>query len=150
MCFIPSPLFADYVDDKLPSDTSTQIREGARRVIDLGVKKRHVIKITKRMLDNKFHVNQVLSAYDVIIKAKKQSLPEAPIMDKLYEGIAKEVQADKIIQAMETVRTKPRTKPSGSASKAPDSSRSRERRGMRVSTSSSSRLIPRSLRWPAM
>ena len=103
-CFAPSALFADYVDDKLPDGTSAQIKEGARQIIDLGVKRRHVVKITKRMIKSNFDEKQIVAAYDVLIAARKKGLSEDPLMDKLNEGIAKEVQPDKIIQAMEKVR----------------------------------------------
>ncbi len=107
LCFFaPSSLLADYVDDKLPADTSTQIKQGARQIIQLGVKKRHVVKVTNRMLEADFKKDEILSAYNVLIRAKKQQLPEDPIMDKLNEGIAKDVQPDKIILAMKKVRAR--------------------------------------------
>jgi len=105
-CLIPSPLFADYVDDKLPTDTSVQIKNGARQIIRLGVKRRHVVKVTKRMIKNNFEEEQILAAFDVLIATRKKGLPEDPLMDKLNEGIAKEVQPGQIIQAMEKVRVR--------------------------------------------
>ncbi len=105
-CMLPVPLFADYVDDKLPDDTSAQIKNGARQVIELGIKNRHAVKLTKRMISEKFSQDQILAAYDVLITAKEQNLPEEPIMEKLNEGIAKEVPPDSIILAMEKVRVR--------------------------------------------
>ena len=103
-CMLPVPLFADYVDDKLPDDTSVQIKNGARQIIELGIKNRHAVKLTKRMISEKFSQDQILAAYDVLITVKEQNLSEEPIMDKLNEGIAKEVRPDSIILAMEKVR----------------------------------------------
>jgi hypothetical protein len=102
----PAPLFADYVDDKLPDDTSAQIKDGARMIIGLGIKKRHAVKITKRMLSNNFKQEQILAAYNVLKAAKEQNLSEDPVIDKLNEGIAKDVQPDSIILAMEKVRVR--------------------------------------------
>jgi hypothetical protein len=105
-CALPAPLFADYVDSKLPAGTSEQIKEGAREIIQLGIKKRHIVKVTKRMIENNFDDNQVLAAYNVLIEARKKELPGDLLMDKLNEGIAKEVQPDSIIQVMEKVRVR--------------------------------------------
>lgn len=103
-CLIPSPLLADYVDDKLPADISVAVKDGARQIIQFGVKRRHVVKVTKRMVENNFDEKQMLGAFDVLMAAVEAGLPEDPLMDKLNEGIAKEVQPDSIIQAMEKVR----------------------------------------------
>lgn len=104
--YLPSQLCADYIDDKLPPDTSVHIKEGARQIIQLGIKKRFIVKVTKRMLENNFEEKQILSAYDILIKAKEQILSEDLIIDKLNEGIAKEVPPDRIIVAMEKVRAR--------------------------------------------
>ena len=105
-CLSPVPLFADYVDDKLPDNTSAQIKEGARQIIELGTKERQAVKITDRMISENFPQDQILAAYDVLITAKEQNLPEEPIIDKLNEGMAKEVQPASIILAMDKVRAR--------------------------------------------
>jgi hypothetical protein len=105
-CLLPSMSWADYVDKKLPDITSAQIKDGARQIIELGVSRRHVVKFTKRMIENDFSEEQILSTYNVLIEAKKQHLPEDPLVEKLNEGMAKEVQPEKIILAMEKVRAR--------------------------------------------
>jgi hypothetical protein len=107
MCWaLPAPLSADYVDDKLPDGTSLQIKDGARQIIQLGVKRRHVVKVTKRMIENDFDDNQIVAAHNVLINGLKKGLAEDPLIDKLNEGIAKDVQPESIVQAMEKVRVR--------------------------------------------
>jgi hypothetical protein len=107
MCWVlPAPLFADYVDDKLPDGTSAQIKDGARQIIELGVKRRHIVKVTKRMIEHNFEDNQIVAAHNVLTGALKKGLPEDPLMDRLKEGIAKGVRPDQIIQAIEKVRVR--------------------------------------------
>jgi len=103
ICYVPSPLLAGEADEGLPMDVSAKIKESATQVISLGVGNSAVIKMTKTMLENNFMEQQILEAHELLIKAKKEDLPEKPIMDKLYEGISKNIQAEKIVQAMEKV-----------------------------------------------
>jgi hypothetical protein len=106
---IPSNLFADEVDDALPMDTPAQIKESARQAIRLGVENHAVIKMTKTMLENSFMLQQMLEAHEVVMRAKRENLSEKPVIDKLHEGVAKQVQPDNIIQAMEKVRSRYKT-----------------------------------------
>jgi len=104
MCFIPSFLFANEVDDGLPSDTPAQVKESARQVIRLGVENQGVIKMTQTMLENRYTEQQMLAAHEVLMKAKRQDLSTEPIMNKFNEAVAKRAQAAQAVQAMETVR----------------------------------------------
>jgi biopolymer transport protein ExbD len=104
--FIPSPLFADQVDDGLPGDTPARIKESARQVISLGVENKGVIKMTKTMLENNFREQQILEAHEMLMKAKRANLPEEPLMNKLHEGVAKQINAEGILQAMERIRSR--------------------------------------------
>jgi len=103
---IPSPLFADEVDDSLPMDTPAQVKESVRQVIKVGVENHGVIKMTQTMLENNFRERQILEAHEMLMKARRANLPEEPIMNKLYEGVAKQVGNESIIQAMERVRSR--------------------------------------------
>ncbi|MDB9823106.1 hypothetical protein OAC89_05330 [Deltaproteobacteria bacterium] len=123
---IPSPLFADEVDEALPMDTPAQIKESARQVIRLGVENNAVIKMTRTMLENRFREQQMLEAHEMLMKAKRENLPEEPIMNKLHEGVAKQAQADKILQAMERVRARYETASEYAQSMTQDKERSRQ------------------------
>ena len=103
---IPLPLFADEVDDALPMDTPARIKESARQVIKVGVENHGVIKMTQTMLENNFREQQILEAHEILMEARRANLPEEPIMDKLHEGVAKQVGTESIIQAMERVRSR--------------------------------------------
>jgi len=106
ICFTPSPLLAGEVDEELPMDTSARIKESAMQVISLGVENNALIKMTRSMIENHFMEQQILESYEILIKAKNEDLPEGPIMDKLYEGVSKNIQAGNIIQAMGKVRSR--------------------------------------------
>ncbi len=104
--FIPSSLFADQVDDDLPGDTAVRIKESARQVIRLGAENKGVIKMTKTMLENNFKEQEILEAHEILMKARKANLPEEPLMNKLHEGVAKQINAEGILKAMESIRSR--------------------------------------------
>jgi hypothetical protein len=109
VCFvflIPFLSFADEVDKGLPGDTPSLIKESVRQVIDLGIEPNAVIKMTQSMIADGFSERQIITGHELLIKAKKQNLAEEPIINKLHEGIAKNVGAEDILQAMEKVRAR--------------------------------------------
>jgi hypothetical protein len=101
-----SVAFADEVDEGLSSIASEQVRSCARQMIQLGVDSDHALKMTENMLMNQFREEQILKAQLMIMNAKKEGLPVEPLMEKAYEGMTKRVQAEKILQAMEKVRSR--------------------------------------------
>ncbi|MFC1839946.1 hypothetical protein ACFL1N_10225 [Thermodesulfobacteriota bacterium] len=107
--FLPAISFADILDEELPKDTPLQIKEKARQVIRLGVENKGVVKMTQTMLQNSFSNREMLDAYEILAEAKKNGLPEDPIMNKLHEGVGKQVKSGNIIMAMEKVQARYKT-----------------------------------------
>ena len=107
--FLPSVLIADVLDDELPGNVPVQVKEKAREVIRLGVENQGIIKMTQIMLQNRFSEKQMIRAYEIVGEARKNGLPEEPVMDKLYEGIGKRIQSENIIMAMEKVQERYKT-----------------------------------------
>jgi hypothetical protein len=101
----PSFLLADEVDSGLPSSTADHIKDSARMVIRIGVESQGVIKMTRIMIENKYKEQQILEAHQILMNARTQNLPESPVLNKLYECIAKKTKPDNTIMAMETVRS---------------------------------------------
>jgi hypothetical protein len=101
-----SVAFADEVDEGLSGMASEQVRSCAGQMIQLGVDSDHALKMTGNMLKNQFREEQILRAQRMIMNAKKEGLPVEPLMEKAYEGMTKRIQAEKILQAMEKVRSR--------------------------------------------
>ncbi len=75
-------------------------------MVKQGFNTENVIDMTRQMLANNFSQQQVLQAHAILMNAKKQGLQTEPIMNKAYEGLAKQVQAKAVVQAMEQVRSR--------------------------------------------
>ncbi len=102
--FWAAAALADPVDRELPETTPLQIKNSARQMIDQGFNPQEVIDLTQQMLANNFAEQQVLQAQVMLMEARRQGLPTEPMMNKAYEGLAKQVQAEAVVKAMERVR----------------------------------------------
>ena len=102
--FYAAVALADPVDRELPETTSLQIKNSARQMIDQGFNPQEVIDLTRQMLANNFGEQQVLQAQVMLMNARRQGLPTEPMLNKAYEGLAKQVKAEAVVQAMEQVR----------------------------------------------
>jgi hypothetical protein len=98
--------FADAVEDRLPSGTPDKLKASARQMILAGLEDDDVIKMTQTMLENKFTIDNTLKAQQVIMKAHNEGLPLEPLKNKIFEGITKNVKPDRIVRAMEMVRSR--------------------------------------------
>lgn len=105
VCLTPAFGFADEVDDGLPSDTPSQVKESARQAISLGAENQGIIGMTRTMLENKYTERQMLAAHEVLMKAQRQDLDTVPIMNRFNEGAARKEKAGTSIKAMEKVRS---------------------------------------------
>jgi hypothetical protein len=97
---------ADAVDRELPETTPAQIKNNARQMIDQGFDPQAVITMTQQMLANNFGEQQVLQAQVMLMDARRQGLPTEPMMNKAYEGLAKQVLDKAVVIAMERVRSR--------------------------------------------
>ena len=104
--FCTAVAWADTVDRELPETTPVQIKNSARQMVDQGLNPEEVVKMTRQMLANNFREQQVLQAHAILMNARRQGLPTEPIMNKAYEGLAKQVQGEAVVKAMEQVRTR--------------------------------------------
>jgi len=98
--------FADEVEQGLMGSASDQTKASARQVIRAGADSGSVIDVTRVMLQNNFNTEQILRAHEIITKMHRAGLPLQPIVNKLFEGIAKHVPPDNILNAMDAVRSR--------------------------------------------
>jgi hypothetical protein len=97
---------AGAVEQALPDTAPQSVVQSTRELIESGVASERAIAVTRDMLQNRFETPQISAAHRVLLKAQNQGLPPAPIIDKALEGMAKNVQADRIVRAMDAVRAR--------------------------------------------
>ncbi|MGB5618944.1 MAG: hypothetical protein WBM78_19040, partial [Desulfobacterales bacterium] len=104
--FQASIAVADEVELGLMGSASDQIKASARQAIRAGADGGSVIDVTRVMLQNDFKSEQILRAHEIMTKMHRAGLPLQPIVNKLFEGIAKHVPPATILNAMDAVRSR--------------------------------------------
>jgi hypothetical protein len=97
---------ADPVGEGLPETASQQVKNSTSQMLNQGFNAEIVIDMTRQMLANNFSQQQVLQAHAILMNAREKGLQTEPIMNKAHEGLAKQVQAGAIVQAMEQMRSR--------------------------------------------
>ena len=104
VCFATCSLaFADEpVTDIVELQQQSKTREMSQFIVD----QEELPALLKAVQRQRFtHANQV-QVQNVITDAEQEGLPTEPLADKVYEGIAKGVDEERIVQAMTTVRNR--------------------------------------------
>ena len=96
----------DTIDDSLPAETPAAVKASARQVIQSGLAPQPVIELTRAMLQHQFNEQQVQRAHALLTQAKTSGTPVQPLMNKAFEGMAKNVPPSLIVGAMETVQAR--------------------------------------------
>ena len=104
--FFASLAWGDEVDDGLSNMATEQIRIHTRAMINAGIPSDDAIKMTRMMIQNRFQQKNTLRAQQIVMDTAKKNLPIEPIMNKAFEGIAKNVHENQVIQAMEKTRNR--------------------------------------------
>ena len=97
---------ADEVEQALSDIAPQGVVESTRELIESGLASERAIAVTRAMLQNRFEAPQIAEVHRVLLKAQNQGLPPGPIIDKALEGMAKHVRADRIVRAMDAVRSR--------------------------------------------
>jgi uncharacterized membrane protein YgcG len=98
--------WGDEIDNNLPANTPEAVRTIARQAIRSGLDQQSVAKLTRVMLENKFDTQQIQQAYALMVEAKNNGMPVKPLMSKAFEGMAKNVPAPLILNAMQAVHSR--------------------------------------------
>ena len=96
----------DTIDDSLPAETPAAVKTSARQAIQSGLVPQPVIELTRAMLQHQFNEQQVQRAHALLTQAKTSGTPVQPLMNKAFEGMAKNVSPSLIVGAMETVQAR--------------------------------------------
>ena len=102
--FFASLAWGDEVDDGLSNMATEQIRIHTRAMINAGIPSDDAVKMTRMMIQNRFQHKNTLRAQQIVMDAAKKNLPIDPVMNKAFEGIAKNAHENQVVQAMAKTR----------------------------------------------
>ena len=101
-----STAFGDEIDDSLPPDAPQAVKASARQAVQSGLEHDHVVKLTRAMLQHRFEGQQIRHCHALMIQAHNSGMPVEPLMNKVFEGMAKGVDPSLIVGAMEKVQAR--------------------------------------------
>ena len=93
--------FGDEIDDNLPGYTPGPVKEKTREMISAGIPSENVLNMTRMMVQNRFREEHAVKAQNAVMNAYRNEIPVEPIMNKIFEGIAKKIPDDIVVRAME-------------------------------------------------
>ena len=95
--------FADSVQESLGAITTEEVMTATRQMIQAGVRKDDAIAMTELMARHRISVKTTLRVQEIVRTAHQNGLPVGPLVDKVSEGVAKKVNEEFLIRAMENV-----------------------------------------------
>jgi hypothetical protein len=98
------PVWADEIDEALPENTRLQIRSNTRLMVDAGISKDDATKLTRSMLQHRFTEGHIIEVQNMLMETIQADLPVGPVMNKAFEGMAKNIPEETIVQAMKTMQ----------------------------------------------
>lgn len=99
---LASTVFADAVEQSL-AQMPAPIKDRTRVMIQNGVSSGEAIQLVHAMNANRFQEEQILKAQGIVLESQSRGLPTKPVINKAFEGMAKQVAPERILQAMEAV-----------------------------------------------
>ena len=99
---LASTVFADTVEQSLVQ-VPAPIKDRTRAMIQKGVPSEDAIQLIQAMIANRFQEEQILEAQAIVLEAQGRGLPTKPVINKAFEGMAKQVAPERTLQAMEAV-----------------------------------------------
>jgi uncharacterized membrane protein YgcG len=102
---LASTVFADTVEHGLVQ-MPAPIKDRTRAMIQKGVPSEDAIKLIQAMIANRFQEEQILKAQTIVLEAQGRGLPTKPVINKAFEGMAKQVDPERTLQAMEAVSSR--------------------------------------------
>ena len=99
---LASGAFAKEVERHL-AEMTAQVKEGTREIINGGVRSEEAIQLVQGMQESRFSMDQILKAQEILLEARRKGLPARPVVNKAFEGMAKQIPPENTLRAMETV-----------------------------------------------
>ena len=104
--FFTTAAFSDDVSRDLPDTWSNALKAGIENMVDAGIETNDAITMTRSMIQARYEEKLILVAQNIVVDAHRQELPVEPIMNKAFEGIAKNISPPLVVKAMERVASR--------------------------------------------
>ena len=93
-----------FADEPQLENTELLAQEQAREELQTQIDKDETPALVEAMQREQFRHTNMVRVQKIIEEAQEAGLPTKPLTDKVYEGIAKNVDEERIVQAVSRVR----------------------------------------------
>jgi CRISPR/Cas system-associated protein endoribonuclease Cas2 len=100
------PVWADEIDDALPENASLRVRTNTRQMVQTGISQDDATQMTRAMLQHRFQERHIIQAQNMLMETMQSGLPVEPVMNKAFEGMAKNQPDEGIVQAMKMTQSR--------------------------------------------
>lgn len=100
-----SPVVADTVDHGL-AQLSAAVKDRTREMIQKGMAGEDAVQFIQALNANRFQEDQILKAQAIVLEVQGRGLPAKPLINKAFEGMAKQVPPERTLQAMGAVSSR--------------------------------------------
>lgn len=100
------PGWGDEIGDTLKDMGNSQIRDNARKMVQAGIPRDEALNLTRSMLQNQFRATYIIGIQNMLMKTKNANLPVEPLMNKAFEGMAKNMPDQMVFQAMQKTHSR--------------------------------------------
>ena len=91
MLFFISMAAADETAGDSSGPASERIRANERAMVRAGVPRKDAAHLTRLMMENRFREQHTVRVQNLVIETVEKDLPYKPVMNKAFEGIAKNI-----------------------------------------------------------
>jgi hypothetical protein len=105
LCVPATAVRADSVSQAL-APLPAAVQDRAREMQRAGVSSEDAVRLVQAMQAHAFSEDLMLKAQSIVLEAQREGLPPRPVINKALEGMAKQVPPERILHAMEEVRSR--------------------------------------------
>jgi uncharacterized membrane protein YgcG len=99
------PALADGIDRDLPADTPAPVRRNAREMVRAGMPETEAVRLTQRLVQQ-LEERRCLEIQSAVTAAVQEGVPAQPMIEKVHEGLSKNVPPEGIVTALNAVRSR--------------------------------------------
>ncbi|MGA1845634.1 hypothetical protein [Deferribacter abyssi] len=93
-------------EDELLKQTPVQLKAKVEEMLAAGIKSEDALNMVKNMFQYRVQTKYAAKVIDAVLEAKRQGLPVGPMVSKVNEGLAKNIETEKIYQALNKVKNR--------------------------------------------
>jgi len=90
----------------LPGNTPDRVVASVQSLVKAGFADDRSIEMTNAMIENHFTEDQIITVHRIMMTSMAEDLPTLPLTGKILEGVSKNIQPDRIVEAVKKIQAR--------------------------------------------